>query len=440
MTLLSCMLSLPLLAHDDDDRDGNHGHRRDTRPRIVPADARNPYGKSFEEWTAAWWQWAVQVPVTLIPFRDPTGELASHGQSGPVWFLAGNNGGTTVRQATVPEGKALFFPIMNLAWFQFTTDPPVTPECIADNYSCIRDPIKGPQDNPRLLKCDIDGYPVQGLSNRRYFSVPFDLEMPDNNFVEQPAGLFTPNVDDGYYVMVRPLSRGRHVVHFEAINGSGEFVLDVTYHLTVAPAADVFPTHSHPFGRSYGEWAAKWWQWAMSIPTDGHHPGQDETGADASRGQRGNVWFLTGVFNASGNVERSITVPYGKSLFFPMGNTECSTLEPAGGGFHGDNEAELRDCAQGYHKRNSFCEIDGRPVEDLEEFHFTSPLFNFTVPFPNVLGTPAGSGQAVDDGIYVMVPPLRPGQHTIHFGAFLSEFQFSQNITYHITVPSRHDR
>jgi hypothetical protein len=28
----------------------------------------------------------------------------------------------------------------------------------------------------------------------------------------------------------------------------------------------VLPPHSHPLGKTYGEWAVAWWQWALSIP------------------------------------------------------------------------------------------------------------------------------------------------------------------------------
>ena len=102
------------------------------------------------------------------------------------------------------------------------------------------------------------------------------------------------------------------------------------------------------------------------------------------------------------------------------------------------NEAQLRACAQSFVKNAAFCEIDGRPVVNLENFHFTTSLFNFTVPDNNVLGTPAGSGQGVDDGLYVMVPPLPVGRHTIHFGCNLADFPFNLNITYHLTVTPRH--
>ena len=39
----------------------------------------------------------------------------------------------------------------------------------------------------------------------------------------------------------------------------------------------VFPIKSKPYGLTYGEWSAKWWQWAISIPT-AESPMLDGTG------------------------------------------------------------------------------------------------------------------------------------------------------------------
>ena len=62
----------------------------------------------------SWWQWALETPASENPLTDTTGQFAAVNQSGRVWFLAGNTGGTTVRTITVPSGKALFFPIVNV--------------------------------------------------------------------------------------------------------------------------------------------------------------------------------------------------------------------------------------------------------------------------------------------------------------------------------------
>jgi hypothetical protein len=73
------------------------------------------YGRTYGEWSAAWWQWALSIPVANHPLFD--NGPCSVGQSGPVWFLgskfcANNNPncGTThvIRTCSVPKGIALY--------------------------------------------------------------------------------------------------------------------------------------------------------------------------------------------------------------------------------------------------------------------------------------------------------------------------------------------
>src|SRR5262245_13662616 len=88
----------------------------------------------------------------------------------------------------------------------------------------------------------------------------------------------------------------------------------------------VVPPQSHPHGMTYGEWSAAWWQWAMSQPLAGH-PFVDGPGFDVSAGQSGSVWFLGAPF---GTVQRTVTIPVGKSLFVGLLNAEASDLEGLG--------------------------------------------------------------------------------------------------------------
>jgi hypothetical protein len=46
----------------------------------------------------------------------------------------------------------------------------------------------------------------------------------------------------------------------------------------------VFSTDSKPYGLTYGEWTAKWWQWAYSIPKN-VNPSYDDSGRYCSEGQ-----------------------------------------------------------------------------------------------------------------------------------------------------------
>src|SRR5262250_1729493 len=34
--------------------------------------------------------------------------------------------------------------------------------------------------------------------------------------------------------------------------------------------AGVAPPNAHAFGKTYAEWSAGWWEWALSLPASGH--------------------------------------------------------------------------------------------------------------------------------------------------------------------------
>src|SRR6478609_9348552 len=63
-------------------------------------------------------------------------------------------------------------------------------------------------------------------------------------------------------------------------------------------ASSAFPLNSKPYGSTYGEWTAKWWQWALSIPKD-INPGGDTSGKYCALKQSGPVWYLSGTFGGA---------------------------------------------------------------------------------------------------------------------------------------------
>ena len=203
----------------------------------------------------------------------------------------------------------------------------------------------------------------------------------------------------------------------------------------------ILPPQSHPHGKTYGEWAGAWWQWAYSSP-NGANPVQDLTGELAGLGQSGSVWFLAGTFGQT--TTREVTVPAGKSLFIPIINTIWINIPELG-----DNpwSEEQREYALSYiapftdNAFNLSCQVDGREVVNLTHYRCQTPdgaEYMITFPENNVWGLPAGVyGPSVDDGIYLILPPLQPGKHTIHFtaasqGSFAGSFAL--DVTYHLTV------
>jgi hypothetical protein len=224
--------------------------------------------------------------------------------------------------------------------------------------------------------------------------------------------------------------------------------------------AGVTPPQSVYLGMTYGEWAAAWWQWAFALPLDSNHPLNDVTGANAAVGQMGKVWFLGGLWWASGGtpppvgpVTRNITVPAGTSLFFPIANGENTFPEQP----TTRNITELwatNDWFYSWRDENMYATIDGRKLHQLTSYMTNSPLFKVWLPYENnafqmwgVTPTP-GMGVAVEQngagenfytlspsaarGFFLMVEPLPVGRHRITFG--VKNVGWSLDIVYHITV------
>src|SRR6202022_1643583 len=63
--------------------------------------------------------------------------------------------------------------------------------------------------------------------------------------------------------------------------------------------------------------------------------------------------------------------------------------------------------------------VDGRTLQNLEEYraHSNPPPFTYTAVSGNLFGLPPGSGKSVADGFWIMLRPLSPGKHTLHFAA-----------------------
>ena len=54
---------------------------RNENPQVHPVNSR-PYGLSYAEWSARWWQWIYQIPLSVKPNFDTTGEDCAQGQPG----------------------------------------------------------------------------------------------------------------------------------------------------------------------------------------------------------------------------------------------------------------------------------------------------------------------------------------------------------------------
>jgi hypothetical protein len=86
--------------------------------------------------------------------------------------------------------------------------------------------------------------------------------------------------------------------------------------------------------------------------------------------------------------------------------------------------------------------VDGNVISNLQQdFRVQSPVYTAILPADNVLRAigekyiHAGTYWGVDDGIYVMLPPLSSGPHTLRFtGTFPDPINFTIDVTYTLAV------
>jgi len=225
---------------------------------------------------------------------------------------------------------------------------------------------------------------------------------------------------------------------------AGAMAFAATIPRACADDTRVFPPNASPYGQSYGQWLAEWWQWSLSFPVTA----DPENGtADFSASQSGKIWFLPAPLG-SGTFVRKGTVPYGKALFTPVLTFE---IDDAGSTYTADELADYLQQGWDYVTAIS-CTIDGGAVRHLRDPQ-TTPYLCVTPPFSytlashdNVIANYEGfasnpdmpDGTTVDlalsGGVCVMIKPLPVGYHTIHITGQLGLLGVTYDVTYQINV------
>jgi hypothetical protein len=194
---------------------------------VIPPQA-SAFGKSYGEWSAAWWNWVLMTPADKNPLMNE-GASCAENQDGQVWMLVGSFGEDPVtRTCTIPTGKAILIPIINTAWIAF---PGETDEDWVNGIKLAEDWVASVDMDS--LKFLINGAPVSNLA--AYEVEPTELvygPLPEGAIWELPAGLEAKLYSVGFYVLIKPLPPGSYTVHLEGANAS--FSQNVTYELTVA--------------------------------------------------------------------------------------------------------------------------------------------------------------------------------------------------------------
>jgi len=205
-----------------------------------------------------------------------------------------------------------------------------------------------------------------------------------------------------------------------------------------AAAAKPVPPNANAQG-GYAALSADWLEWLIAIPAP-DNPLFDPTGADAAQGQAGNVWFLTGT--TGGAATRTVTVPAGTFLFFPIINFFwVNTPEYGDPEWSPEQEESVRAFLASHvdTAHDVQLQVDGRSVSNVPALRISGAVGSCTIPDDNIFGAPFASGPhaCVADGYWALLQPLAKGSHTIHFSGGLAADGFTLDVTYHVTVSGR---
>lgn len=188
----------------------------------------------IKQLSAVWWQWALSIPAASNPltFDDPEG-AAAHcgvGQHGDVWFLGGSlTGGPADRRCTLPAGKRIFFPVVNVECSMIQGD--------GTSQAELRSCAGSMMDRVTSAEVWVDDIPLDPI---RVASDMFTFTTPPGDINDAFGGAPNPSpaVSDGFWVLLEPLSEGPHTITFggEVPLPSFTFRVEVNYAVEVVAA------------------------------------------------------------------------------------------------------------------------------------------------------------------------------------------------------------
>jgi len=226
-------LALPALALGGGAESKDH----DANNHVYQPDSKS-FGMTYGEWSGVWWQWALGIPAQVTPFLDPDGAQCGTLQRGPVWFLAGTSGpqSSVTRACSIPSGRAIFVPMAGYLNDYPCPEPPAFQPAPGQSIEAfLAEGAAAITDQFHVLEAELDGQPVVNLTDFRArsplvsFTGAANLSFLDSCITGSPQ----LGVSDGYWLLLKPLSRGNHTLHIKAGTSPSSITQDVTYQLTI---------------------------------------------------------------------------------------------------------------------------------------------------------------------------------------------------------------
>jgi hypothetical protein len=218
--------------------------------QVLPPQS-HPYGHSYATWSAKWWRWSLEQSVNNLELISKPDACDGHVRFLAGSLLLGSGGAASItNKVTISHGTPLFFPIISV-W----DDNSACPTFTSFTAEQLEATVEGDWTLVTLTTCTIDGVPVAGLSNPA--TTEYLTQSPTFGYLTAETGnvladifgdtcidggtFIYPAVADGVYLMLSPLSPGKHIIHSVGVVGplNAPYVVeDNTYEITVSKASN----------------------------------------------------------------------------------------------------------------------------------------------------------------------------------------------------------
>jgi hypothetical protein len=228
------------------------------------------------------------------------------------------------------------------------------------------------------------------------------------------------------------------------------------YFLTVSLVAgyDVqfYSNDEHPFGISYSDWVAKFWNWDLSIPIDSQTNTLAGLKDNGCLMHKENSMVMLVDTAAGGIWNQKCTISRTEGILIPIWTGEC---DQALKGFEGYSFKQLSECARAYDLGivKGQVKVDDIPVATLDAVDYKTNImnnvtevytkqFNATVPKEShLISERYGTFPAAAHGWFVFLKPLPPGDHVVYYQNSVAATTLSgagninsAQFTYHLNV------
>ncbi|MHB8132709.1 MAG: hypothetical protein ACYDH1_00680 [Anaerolineaceae bacterium] len=194
-------------------------------PKVLPSTSQIK-GLTYGEWLARWWQFVLEVPTPDNPLTNGT-DSCIFKRFGNVGVVVANSSTGGQVNCEVPAGIFLYIEVLGAECSNLEEAP-----FYGGNEEELRECAQALI--PQNLVASIDNFQVTDLDRFIFLSPVFEFINPEENILGVPAGTSGLSMGLGSYLMIAPLSPGKHTIHVQGMIPTLEYTRDVVIDLTVS--------------------------------------------------------------------------------------------------------------------------------------------------------------------------------------------------------------